>query len=73
MWNENVKIVFVYTFVKSGLIHIKPKSKWSPAHSTHIEKYISSAKMLRFHWNITSDILHEIKVQYHNDNQSQLL
>jgi len=47
--NENIKIVFfAHVFVKSGSIYIKPRSTWSPAHSTHIIEYISPAKMLRF-------------------------
>jgi len=35
-------------FVKSGSIYVKTRSKWSQSHFTHIDKFISSAKMHRF-------------------------
>jgi len=28
---------FAHIFVKSGSIYVKPRPKWSPAHSTHVE------------------------------------
>jgi len=48
-WERKCKNRFLcIIFIKSRSIYIKPRQKWSPAHSTHIVEYISPAKMLRF-------------------------
>jgi len=39
---------FSHTFVKSGSIYVKSRTKWSVAHSAYIVKYISSAEKLPF-------------------------
>jgi len=44
--NENVKIVFRTFLRQSGSIYIKPRPKWSAAHSTHIVEFILQRKML---------------------------
>jgi len=44
---------FTHVFVKSGLIYVKPRPKWSAVHSTsHIIEYVSSAEMLRVSDNL---------------------
>jgi len=48
-WQRNYENQFsAHIFVKSGSIYVKPRTKWSAAHSPHIFIYISPAKMLRF-------------------------
>jgi len=46
MW----KTFSAHICVKSGSIYVKPRPKWSSAHSTHIIEYISPAKVRRFVW-----------------------
>jgi len=36
--NERLKIIFVHIFVKCESIYVKPRPKWSSAHSTYIAK-----------------------------------
>jgi len=38
--NKNVKVVFAH--IKSRLIYVKPRPKWSPTHSTHCRVHITS-------------------------------
>jgi len=37
------KNVFLRMFVKGGSIYVKPRPKWSAAHSTHIIEFTSPA------------------------------
>ena len=43
-----MKSVFTHMFVKNGSIYVKPRSKWSATHSTHIIEYVSPVEMLSF-------------------------
>jgi len=43
-----VKIAFVHIVVKSGSIYVKPRTKWSPAHSTHIIKILFVSRNTSF-------------------------
>jgi len=48
-WDENAKkLFFALIFVKSGLIYVKPRPKWSPVYSTHTVDCISPVEMLYF-------------------------
>jgi len=42
------KLFFAHIFVKTGSIYVKPRPKWSSAHSRHIFEYISPTEMLCF-------------------------
>jgi len=51
-------------FVKCESIYVKPRSKWSPAHSTYIVEHISPAEMLRFCDNPQSVIIREGRMSH---------
>jgi len=53
---------FAYIFVKSWSNYVKPRPKWSPAHSAHIVKYILSTEMLRISDNLQSVIIRENRI-----------